>query len=99
MKLKNAEFDKEKDLNWLGSWCLFHGAEQHLKREALQRLRSAVGGPAEADKETQGEMSWEVLAGSDVKARDLLNRGQTGALFGGQRIVAPEPAQRLIHRQ
>jgi len=95
VKLKHAEFVKEKDLNWLGSWCLFHGAEQHLKREALERLRSAVGGPAEADKETQEEVSWEVLAGSDVKARDLLNRCQTGALFGGQRILVVQEAEKI----
>ena len=95
MKLRYAEFEKEKDLNWLGSWCLFYGAEQHLKRQALQRLRSAVGGPAEADKETHGEVTWEVLAGSDVKARDLLNRCQTGALFGGQRIVVVQEAEKI----
>ncbi len=95
MKLKYAEFVKAKDLSWLGSWCLFHGAEQYLKREGLARLRSAVGGATEADKETQGEVSWEVLAGGDVKARDLLNRCQTGPLFGGQRILVVQEAERI----
>ncbi len=81
VKLSHAEFSKAKDIRCLGSWCLLHGREQYLKREALGRLR------AQAEASSEGELSWETLDGADLRAGELLNRSQTGGLFGGGRVI------------
>lgn len=87
MKLSYKEWSGSKKAAFLGRWSLFSGPEQHLKREALARVR------AEA---TAGEEpTWETLEGRGLVASDLLNRCQTGALFGGARVVVVQRAERI----
>jgi len=71
-------------------WCLFSGPEQHLKREALARLRAEARAGGEGE-----EPSWEVLDGLSATAREVLNRSQTGALFGGARVIVVREAERM----
>jgi len=73
-----------------GTWCLFSGPEQHLKREALARLRAEARAGGEGE-----EPSWEGLDGSSATAREVLNRSQTGALFGGARVIVVREAERM----
>jgi DNA polymerase-3 subunit delta len=90
VKRTYAEHLKAKDASCLGQWCLFHGPEQHLKREALATLRQ------EAREAGAGEEpTWEVLDGISATASDVLNRSQTGALFGGARVVVIREAERM----
>ncbi len=89
MKLDYAEWMKAKDVTCLGRWCLLHGPEQHLKREALARLRG------EAEKGAGGELGWEALDGPGVNARELLNRARTGQLFEGARVIVVWEAERM----
>ena len=88
MKLPYRDFAKAKDFTCLGLWCLLAGPEQHLKREALSRIRDEAGASAD-------DPAWEVLDGPSVSARDLLNRCQTGALFGGSRLIVVQAADRI----
>jgi DNA polymerase-3 subunit delta len=88
MKLSYTDYSKAKDFTCLGAWCLLYGPENHLKRKAIARMREEVA-PSGAD------MSWETLDGPSVTARDLLNRCQTGALFGGARMIAVFSADRI----
>jgi DNA polymerase-3 subunit delta len=94
VKRTYAEHVKAKDATCLGQWCLFSGPEQHLKREALaalrQEAREAGGGE---------EPTWEVLDGASASASDVLNRSQTGALFGGARVVVIREAERMAPRE
>ena len=90
MKRTYAEHLKAKDASCLGQWCLFHGPEQHLKREALAALRQ------EAREAGAGEEpTWEVLDGISATAADVLGRSQTGALFGGARVIVVGEAHRM----
>ncbi|UCC68204.1 MAG: DNA polymerase III subunit delta [Armatimonadota bacterium] len=89
MKLSYPEFAKSEGVSCLGSWCLLHGPEQHLKREALARLR------AQAEAAVEGDLSWETVDGDDASARDLLNRSQTSGLFGGARVIVVVQAERI----
>ncbi len=93
MKFSYSEFEKSKDVTCLGSWCLLHGPEQHLKREALARLR------AQAESAAGGELSWEAVDGADLAASDLMSRSQTGGLFGGARVVVVWEAERIDARE
>ena len=88
MKLTYAKYVKSQAATCLGWWCLLTGPEQHLKREALARAREEARGEGE-------EPSWEVLDGLGVTAVDLLNRCQTGALFGGARVIVVREAERI----
>src|SRR5574340_380336 len=88
MKLSYADYEKARDFTCLGAWCLLHGPENHLKRKAAARMREEVSRAGE-------EVSWEALDGPSVTARDLLNRCQTGALFGGPRVIAVSSAERI----
>lgn len=93
MKRAYAEHVKAKDASCLGQWCLFDGPEQHLKREALAALRQ------EAREAGAGEEpTWEVLDGASATASDVLNRSQTGALFGGARVIVIREAERMAPR-
>ena len=87
MKLRYKEWSGSSDASVLGRWSLFFGPEEHLKREALARVRAEVS-PGE-------EPTWETLEGRGLAASDLLNRCQTGALFGGARIVVVQRAERI----
>jgi len=88
VKLPYSDFAKAKDFTCLGSWCLFAGPEQYLKREALAGIRQEAERPGE-------EATWEVMSGADLIARDLLNRCQTGGLFGGARVIVVQEADRI----
>jgi len=100
MKLSYAQYMKSPEITCLGSWCLLHGPEQHLKREALARMRQeAAGGEQAGSLPYQEGLSWEVLEGPEVSARELLNRCQTGALFGGARVIVVEEAERMEPRE
>jgi len=91
VRLTYNQYIRSKKATCLGSWCLLSGAEDHLKREALARMRAeaaAAGGAGD-------EVSWEVLDGQDLKASDLLTRCQTGALFGGARVIVVHRAERI----
>jgi DNA polymerase-3 subunit delta len=88
VKLSYAEYEKAKDFTCLGAWCLLCGPENHLKRRALARMREEAIRPGE-------DISWEVLDGPGISARDLLNRCQTGALFGGSRVLVIQSADRI----
>lgn len=88
MKLSYAEYEKARDFTCLGTWCFLHGPENHLKRKALARMRQEVARPGE-------ETTWETFDGPSVTARDLLNRCQTGALFGGPRVIVVQSAERI----
>ncbi len=90
MKRTYAEHVKAKDGTGLGMWGILFGPEQHLKREALAKIREearAAGGGEEP--------SWEVLDGPSATAREVLNRSQTGALFGGARVIVVREAERM----
>ena len=89
MKLTEAEIAKSKDITCLGTWCLLHGPEWLLKQEALARLRAG------AEARAGGELTWEVLDGRDLRAAEVLSRSQTGALFGGARIIVVREAERM----
>jgi len=96
MKLSYAQYMKSPEITCLGSWCLLHGPEQHLKREALARMRQeAAGGEQAGSLPYQEGLSWEVLEGPEVSARELLNRCQTGALFGGARVIVVQEADQI----
>ena len=88
MKLPYRDYAQAKDFTCLGTWCLLFGPEHHLKREALARMRAEVSAGGE-------EPSWEVLDGPALTARDLLGRCQTGALFGGPRVIVVQAADRI----
>ena len=94
MKLTYASYAKAKDFTCLGAWCLLHGPEQHLKRQALARMRAEVMASAGL-----GEATWETLEGAGVTARDLMLRGQTLGLFGGARGIAIFQAERIDRKQ
>ncbi len=94
MKRTYAEHLKAKEASCLGKWCLFYGPEQRLKREALATLRR------EAREVGAGEEpTWETLDGASATATDVLNRSQTGALFGGSRVVVVGEAHRMSARE
>jgi len=93
VKLSYSEFVKSKDVTCLGSWCLLHGPEQHLKRGALARLRAL------AESAAGGELSWEALDGGDLRASDLVGRSQTGGLFGGARVMVVWEAEKIDGRE
>lgn len=88
MKIPYRDYAKAKDFTCLATWCLLFGPEQRLKREALARMREEVAAGGE-------QPSWEMLDGAEVSARDLLTRAQTGALFGGARVVVVQQAERI----
>ena len=91
MKFTYSSYIKAKDITALGCWVLLYGPEQHLKREALARLRTeAMAGEGES-----AEATWETLDGASATARDLLSRAQTGALFGGARGIAVLQAEKI----
>ena len=89
MKLSYADYAKAKDFTCLGTWCLLFGPENHRKRKALARMRDEVSRSGE-------DITWEILDGPGVPARDLLNRCQTGALFGGARVLVVQSADRIL---
>jgi len=91
MKRTYAEHLKAKDKNCLGQWCLLTGPEYYLKRELLSLIREQA---AKASGKGE-EPSWETLDASSVTARDILNRCQTGALFGGPRVLVVREVERL----
>jgi DNA polymerase-3 subunit delta len=95
MKRTYAEHLKARDRSCLGRWCLLTGPEQHLKREMLRRIRQEA---AKASEEGD-EPSWETLEASSATARDILNRCQTGALFGGPRVLVVREVERLPARE
>lgn len=91
MRRVKAEKGIEKEAGRLGKWVLLYGPEQHLKRQALNEIKAEakqVAGPGE-------EPGWEVLEGPSATARDVINRSQTGALFGGARIIVIREADRM----
>jgi len=91
MKRSYAAHMKVKDRAYLGQWCLLSGPEQHLKRQVLDEIRESadsVGSEGEA-------ASWNVLDGPSVTAADVLARSQTGALFGGARVIVMRDAERM----
>jgi len=93
VKLTYAQYVKSKDSSCLGGWCLFFGPEIHLKREALARVRR------EAREANGEEPSWEALDGKGLEAREVLNRSQTGALFGGARVIVGREVERMDGEQ
>jgi DNA polymerase-3 subunit delta len=93
VKLSYSKFVKSKDVTCLGSWCLLHGPEQHLKRGALARLRAL------AESAAGGELSWEALDGGELRASDLIGRSQTGGLFGGARVMVVWEAEKIDDRE
>jgi DNA polymerase-3 subunit delta len=95
MKRTYTEHLKAKDRNCLGRWCLLTGAEQHLKRELLSLIREQA---AKASGKGE-EPSWETLDASTVTAREILNRCQTGALFGGPRVLVVREVERLAAKE
>jgi DNA polymerase-3 subunit delta len=99
MKLTWPDYAKAKDFTCLGTWWLLSGPEQRLKREALARMREeAAGSPGAGSQPARAEggpFTWEVVDGAAVSARDLLNRAQTGALFGGARVLVVQEAERI----
>lgn len=69
---------------------LLTGREQRLKRELLGQIRQ------EAEAASAGEEpTWEVLDGPSATAGDVAVRSQTGALFGGARVVVIREADRI----
>jgi len=88
VKLSYPDYEKAKDFTCLGTWCVLFGPENHLKRRALARMREEVSKPGE-------DIAWEMLDGLGISARDLLNRCQTGALFGGSRVLVVQSADRI----
>jgi DNA polymerase-3 subunit delta len=95
MKLRYADYAKSKEATCLGRWCLLFGPEQHLKREALRRMREE----ARAASPGGGEPSWEVVEGPAVTAGDLLGRSQMGSLFAGARVIVVQEADRIAGDQ
>jgi len=95
VKITYANYAKAKDFTCLGAWCLLFGPEQHLKREALARMRAEVM----ASGGVGAEATWETLEGSEVTARDLIARGQTLGLFGGARGIVVLQAERIGREQ
>lgn len=95
MKLRYAEYVKSKEASCLGKWCLVFGPEQHLKREALRRMREEAG---TASASGEGP-SWEVVEGTAVMAGDLLGRSQMGSLFAGARVIVVQEADRIAGDQ
>jgi len=89
VKLSYADYERAKDFTCLGSWCLLYGPENHRKRKTLARLQGETIRPGE-------EVSWEVVDGQSVTARELLNRCQTGALFGKARVIVVQAADRML---
>jgi len=89
VKLSYAQYTKSKEAPCLGAWCLLFGPEDHLKREALARIRARV------EAALGEEPTWEVVDGSTLTARELLSRCQTGALFGGARVVVVRGAHSI----
>ena len=90
MRRTSSERAKAPEGTGFGTWCLFSGPEQHLKREALAKLRAEARAGGEGE-----EPSWEVLDGLSATAREVLNRSQTGALFGGARVIVVREAERM----
>ena len=90
MKRTYAEHVRAKDRSCLGKWTLLTGQEQQLKRELVGQIRQ------DAQAASPGEPpSWEVLDGPSASAREVLGRSQTGALFGGARVVLIREADRM----
>ena len=90
MRRTYAEHMKAKDKRCVGKWVLLTGREQQLKRELLAQVRQ------EAEAASAGEEpSWEVLDGPSATASDVRARSQTGALFGGARVVVIREADRM----
>ena len=90
MRRTYAEQMKAKDKRCLGKWVLLTGREQQLKRELLAQVRQ------EAEAASAGEEpTWEVLDGPSATASDVRARSQTGALFGGARVVVIREADRI----
>ncbi len=90
MKLSYPKFRSDKNLSFLGRWCLLSGAEHRLKRDALERLRKEASRAAGGE-----EPDWESLEGPTLKAADLLLRAQTGTLLAGARVVVVNRAERI----
>jgi len=90
MRRTYAEHKKAKDKRCLGKWVLLTGQEQQLKRELLAKIRQEAEA-ASADEEP----TWEALDGQSAGARDVTGRSQTGALFGGARVVVIREADRM----
>ncbi len=91
MRRAKAEKGTEKEVGRLGKWVLLHGPEQHLKRAALNEIKSE----AQQASDPGDEPSLEVLEGPSVTARDIINRSQTGALFGGARVIVIREADKM----
>jgi DNA polymerase-3 subunit delta len=90
MRRTYAEHKRVKDRKCVGKWVLLTGQEQQLKRELLAQIRQ------EAEAASAGEQpTWEVLDGPSAGARDVMARSQTGALFGGARVVVIREADRM----
>jgi DNA polymerase-3 subunit delta len=89
VKLSYPDYLKSKDVTCLGRWCLFSGPEHHLKHEALERVRD------EARRVGGEDPSWDVLDGKGLSPADVLRRSQTGALFGGARVIVVRPVERM----
>lgn len=77
--------------SYVGKWLLLHGPEHHLKREVVAEIKEE----AKRSAGTGDEPSWEVLEGPSATAREVLNRSQTGALFGGARLIVVREADRM----
>lgn len=95
MKMSFAEYRKSKETTCLGRWCLLHGPEQHLKREALARIHKEADRAAGRGEEA----TWEVLDGRSASLQDILARSQTVALFGGARVVVVREAEQLDEKE
>jgi DNA polymerase-3 subunit delta len=87
---------KAKDKSCLGKWVLLTGAEQQLKRELLAQIRQEAEAASAGEQPSwEAILAWEVLDGALATARDVARRSQTGALFGGARVVVIREADRM----
>jgi DNA polymerase III delta subunit len=89
LKLSYSAYSKTKKGSCLGKWCLFSGPEQHLKAEALEHVRE------EARKAAREEPTWDLLDGKGLTANEVASRCQTGALFGGARVLVVREIERM----
>jgi DNA polymerase-3 subunit delta len=96
MRRTYAEHKKAKDKSCLGKWVLLTGAEQQLKRELLAQIRQEAEAASAGEQPSwEASLAWEVLDGQSAGARDVTRRSQTGALFGGARVVVIREADRM----
>lgn len=70
--------------------CVLFGDEGFLKRQVLVRLRRAVLG------EGAGDVSFSTFDGPGTRWRDVLDELGTLAMFGGQRLVLVEQADKFV---